>query len=232
VSAQPNRGNRIALLLVVLSAAAAAGEARVAGSNATDIDVLLRNAVEQKRVPMVVAMVADANRVVYEQALGVDKDAIFAIASMTKPVTSVAVMQLVESGRVKLDDPAATYVPELATIRVRERATLRAPKSAPTVRQLLTHTAGFAYEFLNREAADAVAKKEVPSAFGGGEGFLKAPLVFDPGTHWQYGINTDWLGRLASAAARWMHISGRRFSLPWGWRTHSSSCRQTSSDAW
>jgi CubicO group peptidase (beta-lactamase class C family) len=64
------------------------------------------------------------------------------------------------------------------------------------VRQLLTHSAGFGYEFLNKELHDYVAKGRVPSVMAGGDGFLKAPLLFDPGTRWEYGINTDWLGKL------------------------------------
>jgi CubicO group peptidase (beta-lactamase class C family) len=168
----------------------------IAQQRSATIDTLLRAAVEQKQVPMAVAMVADSRGVVYEQAVGASKDAIFAIASMTKPVTSVAVMQLVEAGRVKLDEPAATYVPELATVRVYEGGKLRAPKSPPTVHQLLTHTAGFGYEFVNRDVFELVAKKEVPTMMGGSDAFLKAPLLFDPGAQWEYGINTDWLGKL------------------------------------
>jgi CubicO group peptidase (beta-lactamase class C family) len=141
-------------------------------------------------------MVAHAQAVVYEHAVGAAKDAIFAIASMTKPVTSVAVMQLVEARRVKLDEPAATYLPELGTVRVLDGGTLRPPKTPITVRHLLTHTAGFGYEFLNRDVFELVSKKAVPSVMAGGDGFLKAPLLFDAGTRWEYGISTDWLGRL------------------------------------
>jgi CubicO group peptidase (beta-lactamase class C family) len=186
--------NRIILLASVLAAVVCTP--RAAELQSTEIDTLLRAAVEQKRVPMVVAMVADARGVIYEQATGASKDAIFAIASMTKPVTSVAVMQLVEAGRVKLDEPAATYVRELGTVRVLDRGTLRSPKTPITVRHLLSHTAGFGYEFLNRDLLALVAKKEIPSVMAGGDGFLEAPLVFDPGTRWEYGISTDWLGRL------------------------------------
>ena len=162
----------------------------------TAIDGLLRAAVDQKRVPMAVAMVVDASGQVSEHAVGASKDAIFAIASMTKPVTSVAIMQLVEAGKVKLDAPASTYAPELATVQVLDGGKLRAPKTPITVRQLLTHTSGFGYEFLNAELFGLVAKKEIPSVMAGGDGFLKAPLVVDPGVRWEYGINTDWLGRI------------------------------------
>ena len=73
---------------------------------------------------------------------------------------------------------------------------LRPQKTPITVRHLLTHTAGFGYEFLNRDLLDLVTKKEVPSVMAGGDAFLKAPLVFDAGARWEYGINTDWLGKL------------------------------------
>jgi len=196
---------KIALLAVLLAAVACASRATEPSS--AEIDTLLRAAVEQKRVPMAVAMIADARGVVYEHAAGTGKDAIFAIASMTKPITSVAVMQLVEAGQVKLDEPAATYLPELGTVRVLDGGTLRPPKSPITVRHLLTHTAGFGYEFMNRELFDLVSKKEVPSVMAGGDGFLKAPLLFDPGTRWEYGINADWLGKLVE------RVSGRSLEV-------------------
>jgi len=168
----------------------------VAQQRSSALDALLQTAVDQKRVPMTVAMVADSKGVVYEHAVGAPTNAIFAIASMTKPITSVAVMQLVEAGRVKLDEPAATYVKELANVQVFDGGALRAPHAPITVRQLLTHTSGFGYEFLNRELLTLVGKKQIPSVMAGGDGFLKAPLVSDPGTRWEYGISTDWLGRL------------------------------------
>ena len=169
---------------------------RGAQPSSAELDGLLRTAVEKKRVPMVVAMVADRRGVVYEHATGSPKDAIFAIASMTKPVTSVAVMQLVEAGRVKLDDPASNYLPELRDVRVLDGGTMRSPKGRMTVRHLLTHTSGFGYEFMHRGLFDLVAKKAIPSAMAGGDAFLGAPLVSDPGAHWEYGISTDWLGKL------------------------------------
>ena len=157
-------------------------------------------------------MVAVGDRIVYEGASGkrdttknipMTADAIFRIASMTKPVTSVAIMQLVESGRIKLDEPAATYASELSNVQVLEefdaatgKAKLRPPKTPPTVRQLLSHTSGFVYEFFDKKMQDYVATGAVPSARQGDDGFLKAPLAFDPGSRWEYGINTDWLGRL------------------------------------
>jgi len=118
-------------------------------------------------------------------------------------VTSVAVMQLVESGRVKLDEPVSTYLPELSQLQVLEefdaatgKATLRPAKAIPTVRQLLSHTSGFAYEFFDQKLHSYAATGAVPSTFKGDDGYLKAPLMFDPGSRWEYGISTDWLGKL------------------------------------
>src|SRR5437660_10310556 len=112
-------------------------------------------------------MVAVADKVTYQGTFGkrdttknirLTVDSIFRIASMTKPVTSVAVIQLVEGGRVKLDEPGATYLPELAHVQVLEgfdpgpgKGKLRPPTTPPTVRQLLTHTSGVAYEFFDPE---------------------------------------------------------------------------------
>ncbi len=176
------------------------------------IDQVLREAVDQRKLPGLVAMVASADGVIYQGASGkrdtiknipMTVDSIFRIASMTKPITSVAVMQLVESGRVKLDEPMATYLPELSQIQVLEefdastgKAKLRPPKAPPTVRQLLSHTSGFAYEFFDPQLHAYAAAGAVPSAFQGDDGFLKAPLLFDPGSRWEYGISTDWLGKL------------------------------------
>ena len=188
-----------------------------AKSSGRQIEQVLRNAVEQKKVPGVVAMVSRGDQVIYEGASGkrdgagntpMTVDSIFRIASMTKPITSVAVMQLVESGRVKLDEPAATYLPELAEVQVLDdldantgKAKLRPPKTRPTVRQLLTHTSGFVYEFFDPQMHAYVATGAVPSSSQGSDGFLKAPLLFDPGSRWEYGISTDWLGKLVERVA-------------------------------
>ena len=175
------------------------------------IDQVLGDAVNEKKVPGIVAIVFVADKVTYQGAAGMRDstknipmtvDSIFRIASMTKAITSVAVMQLVESGRVKLDEPAWTYLPELSEVQVLERfdptgkPILRTPRSIPTVRQLLTHTSGFVYEFFDEDLHRYTVSGAVPSFNDGGDGFLKAPLRFDPGSRWEYGIGIDWLGRL------------------------------------
>lgn len=183
-----------------------------ATKSSSAIDQVLREAVEEKKLPGIVAMVAVGDQITYQGASGkrdsiknipMTMDSIFHIASMTKPVTSVGVMQLVESGRVKLDEPASTYLPELSRVQVLEefdastgKAKLRPPKTPPTVRQLLTHTSGFVYEFFDAKLHAYAASGAVPPIRQGDDAFLKAPLMFDPGTQWEYGINTDWLGKL------------------------------------
>ena len=202
------RGLFVGCLIVSAGARANAGGL---GVSSPQIDQVLRKAVEERGLPGVVAMVVQGDAMVYQRAFGkqyaakgvpMATDSIFRIASMTKAVTSVAVMQLVERGRVKLDEPAGTYLPELSRVEVLEEldtngtAKLRPPKTPVTVRQLLTHTSGFGYEFFDEKLSRYVAAGGVPSIRTGDDGFLKAPLLFDPGTKWEYGISTDWLGKL------------------------------------
>jgi CubicO group peptidase (beta-lactamase class C family) len=185
---------RLALALAVVFCAVSAPSA--ARRSTAEIDKVLQSDVDQKLVPGLVAMAATSDGVVYQKAIVIPKDAIFAIASMTKPVTSVAIMQLVEAGKIKLDEPAATYAPELKDVQVLDNGILRPPKTPPTMRQLLSHTSGFAYEFMNPAIRDYVAAGKLKSMALGNDQFLKAPLVFDPGTRWEYGISSDWLGRI------------------------------------
>ena len=186
-----------------LALAVAAG---VAGAqNGAAIDTVLRAAVERQDVPGVVALVTDRNRVLYQGAFGVadvstgrplSTDALFRIASMTKPVTSLALMQLVEQGKLSLDDPADKYLPELAGLKVFEsfdKATgeykLRPATRRPTVRQFLTHTSGLAYPFTSETWRDFKPKAGETYPFGG-------PLIFEPGERWHYSTSTDVVGRL------------------------------------
>lgn len=157
-------------------------------------------------------MAATSERIIYQGAFGkryvgagedMTVDSVFRIASMTKPITSVAAMQLVEEGALTLDAPVSKYIPSFAELQVLEgfdevtqEPQLRLAPTPVTVRHLLTHTAGFGYETFNPLLRDVVAVGLVPSIDAGHDGFLQAPLVFDPGDRWHYGINTDWLGRL------------------------------------
>jgi methyl acetate hydrolase len=190
---------------------ALAGTASAQDSPAsTALDTSLRGAVESKDVPGVVALITDRERVLYQGAFGVadvatgrplTSDALFRIASMTKPVTSVALMQLVEQGRLGLNDPAEKYLPELAGLQVFESfdaatgAYRLRPASRPaTVKHFLTHTSGLAYPFTSTIWRDFKPCAGETYPFGG-------PLLFDPGERWHYSTSTDVVGRLVEVVS-------------------------------
>ncbi len=179
------------------------------------IDSVLQAAVDAGDVPCVVAMAADANGPIYEGAAGpravgasepATPDTMFRIASMTKMVATTAALQLVERGELDLDAPVDRYLPEFAGLQVLDgfdgdTPRLRAPATRATVHHLVTHTSGLAYWFFN---ADIVRWEEVtgtPNVLSGSKAVFAAPLVADPGTQYEYGINTDWLGRVVEAAS-------------------------------
>jgi methyl acetate hydrolase len=189
----------------------AAGPARAQNSPAgAAIDAALSAAVERKDVPGVVALITDRRRVLYQGAFGVadvstgralTADAAFRIASMTKPITSLAAMQLIEQGRFGLDDPVEKHLPEFANLKVFESfdpATgayrLRAASRPPTVRHVLTHTSGLGYPFTSATLRDFKPQGGEKYPFGG-------PLLFDPGERWLYGTSTDVVGRLVEKAS-------------------------------
>ena len=173
------------------------------------VDDVLLTAVSERDVFDVVALAVNRDGVIYRGAFGdsedgeappIRADAVFRIASMTKPLTSVAAMQLVERGAIALDEPAMTYLPELGRAQVldqfdAEQGTyaLRPPSSPITVRQLLTHTAGFGYAFTSDTLRDFAPLNREPDLVG--------PLLFDPGTSWWYGTNTGWVGRLVETVS-------------------------------
>jgi methyl acetate hydrolase len=189
----------------------AAGPARAQNSPAgAAIDAALSAAVERKDVPGVVALITDRRRVLYQGAFGLadvstgralTADAVFRIASMTKPITSLAAMQLIEQGRFGLDDPVEKHLPEFANLKVFESfdpATgayrLRAASRPPTVRHVLTHTSGLGYPFTSATLRDFKPQGGEKYPFGG-------PLLFDPGERWLYGTSTDVVGKLVEKAS-------------------------------
>ena len=180
------------------------------------IDATLSRAAEAKEVPGVVALAATDTGVLYEGAFGLrdvvdgpamTRDSVFRIASMTKAVTSVAALQLVEQGKLQLDEPIGKVLPELAAPQVLEgfdssgAPRLRPAKRPITLRHLLTHTAGFGYEVWDPDLIHYVKVTGIPSILTGKLAALHLPLVFDPGERWEYGINIDWVGRAVEAAA-------------------------------
>ena len=141
--------------------------------------------------------------------LPIEPDTIYRIFSMTKPVTALAAMMLVEQGEMLLTDPISRWLPEFANPRVYVGGSDLAPTTVPAaepirVRHLLTHTAGFAYAFLRAHPVAMMYRNAGLDEFTGKVGTLaemseqwgSMPLVFEPGTEWQYSIASDVLGRL------------------------------------
>ncbi|EPQ32417.1 uncharacterized protein PFL1_00613 [Pseudozyma flocculosa PF-1] len=125
----------------------------------------------------------------------------FWIASCTKLVTVIALLQLVEQGKVDLDSPADKYVPGITKLQVIEAdGSLRPPKRQPTVRELASHTSGQTYPFFN-EAVDAYCAKNGIDAFGCAKSSIEAPMIADPGTRWEYGSSIDWCGQIVEAVS-------------------------------
>ena len=192
------------------------GRAAAQGPQSRQIDAVLRRAVDAKEVPGVVAMAVNDRGVIYEGAFGTRNlaqgpemtlDTIFRIASMTKAVTSVAAMQLVEQGKLQLEEPIGNVLPELSAPQVLEgfddagAPRLRPAKRPITLRHLLTHTAGFGYEFDDANLVRYVKTTNTPQTSTGKLASLRLPLAFDPGERWEYGINIDWVGRAVEAAS-------------------------------
>ncbi len=182
----------------------------------SEIDRILRDATEAGTVPGVVAMAATRDGIVYQGAFGrraiadgppMTLDTVFRMASMTKAVTATAAMQLVEQGRLSLDAPVGDVAPGLAAPQVLEgfdaggKPMLRPARGTITLRQLLTHTAGFGYDTWNADLLRYHREMGLPPARTGKLASLGAPLTFDPGTRWQYGISIDWAGRMVEAVS-------------------------------
>ncbi len=179
------------------------------------LDALLASAVADGTVPNIVAVAADRNGVIYEGSAGPRKtgeapevglDTVFWIASMTKMLTTVAALQLREAGKLDFTAPVAQYLPEWDKLQVLEgfdgdTPRLRAPRSIATVAHLVTHTSGLTYWFWN---ADMVRYEELtgqPNVVSGLSAALQAPLIADPGAKFEYGSNTDFLGRAVEEAS-------------------------------
>jgi CubicO group peptidase (beta-lactamase class C family) len=134
-------------------------------------------------------------------------DTVVWIASMTKAITATAAMQLVERGKLVLERPAGDVIPQLGAAKVLEgfdaagMPRLRAPKRPITLRHLLTHTAGFAYEIWNPSIAQFQQATGTPGITTCTNAALGTPLVFDPGDKWEYGINIDWVGKMVEATS-------------------------------
>lgn len=184
------------------------------GATAAGIEQPLRASLQQHKIPMAVAMACTSSKTTYSGAFGkrdlasgvdLTLDSIFGIASMTKPVTSVAAMQLVERGKLKLDEPASTYIKELGSLQVLHgfdaagKPILKPATKPVTLRTLLTHTSGFAYDtwFPDMLRWEKATGTTLPL----GTVAPLTPLMFEPGSRWQYGTSADWSGRLVETVS-------------------------------
>ena len=187
--------------------------------NQAQIDQLLSQKCDAKELPGVVAMAANSKEVIYQGAYGkrdlskddaMTVDSVFWIASMTKAITAAGAMQLVEQGKLSLNAPIGTVLPDLAAPQVLEgfdakgEPKLRPAKNPITLRHLMTHTAGFCYDLWNGEMVKYLEKTGLPGITTCKNDALKTPIMSDPGTRWEYGTNIDFVGKAVEA------VSGKR----------------------
>ncbi len=182
----------------------------------TNADAVLRSAIAAGDVPGVAAAVTTADGTIYESAYGVriqgqptpmSADTVMWIASMTKPVVGACAMQLVEQGKLSLDEPAGKVIPHLGQVQVLTgwdaagKPLTRPPKTPITLRRLLTHTSGYVYDIWDPEMARYHKTMDIPRAGSGKNLALTIPLAFDPGQKWEYGIGIDWAGKMIEAVS-------------------------------
>jgi len=180
------------------------------------IDAVLKHGIARGDAAGVAAVVANREGLIYEGAFGertlgsgvaMTPDTVGWIASMTKAITSVAAVQCVERGLLKLDAPAKNVCPELGKVGVLTgfdgsgNPITRPPKRDITLRQLLTHSAGFSYDIWNTDMQKVQAALGIPSVTECKNKALTLPLLFDPGEAWEYGINIDWAGKMIEAVS-------------------------------
>jgi CubicO group peptidase (beta-lactamase class C family) len=173
--------------------------------------------IDDKRIAGAVTLVARHGKVAWFKAQGMaDRenskpmrtDAMFRICSMSKPITSLAAMMLYEEGRFLLDDPVSKYLPEFKNPKVFVKPAHGDPYTIPatkeiTIRDLLRHTSGITYQW-QEELGPLYQKGNVPSGILQFDGTVAdmtknlaaQPLLFNPGEHWEYGLNIDVIGRL------------------------------------
>jgi CubicO group peptidase (beta-lactamase class C family) len=202
----------------------ALAESRFSAAGLTRVGDYFRNEVATGKIPGAVVLIQQHGKPVYLETFGLrdpatqtpmTKDAIFRLYSMSKPVTSVAVMMLVDDGKIALDDPLSKYIPAFADVKVgverkgedgRPMLGLEAPQRPITIEDLLRHTSGITYGFYGDSP---VRKLYMSSALFEGdfdnaqftERLARLPLAEQPETQWDYGHSTDVLGRVVEVVS-------------------------------
>ncbi|MET0168305.1 MAG: serine hydrolase domain-containing protein [Vicinamibacterales bacterium] len=198
---------RLACLLPLLFVASISAAPSLPQQGAAALSTFLKTVTDRGDVPGVVVAVVGKDGILYHEAFGrsrtlsnapMARDTIFNMASMTKPVTSVAIMMLVDEGKLKLDDDVATYLPKyknplvISTFNEADATYETRPAKRPiTIRHLLTHTSGIGYAVGSSMVTKIVAKTKKSE--------LDLPLQFDPGESWAYGPSTRVLGDVVEA---------------------------------
>ena len=198
---------RLVLLFPLLFVAVTFAAPSITPQSTAALSTFLKSATDRGDVPGVVVAVVDKDGVLYNEAFGVSstltrkpmaKDTIFNMASMTKPITSAAIMMLVDEGKLKLDDEVAKYLPKYKDPLVISKFNdadasyeTRPAKRPITIRHLLTHTSGIGYGFASPMLTKIMQKT--------GKTELDLPLLFDPGESWAYGASTRVLGSVVEA---------------------------------
>ena len=177
----------------------------------------MQSFIDAERTAGIMTLVARDGEIVHWDAHGwrvrdedpLEPNDIFRIYSMTKPVTSVAAMILVEEGRLSLDDPLSNVIPSFADVQVHDDGGLRAPSRPIRIRDLLSHTSGLTYGIFGNTPVDSLYRRTMNALDMGGEADLKErietlatlPLIDDPGDRWNYSMSTDVLGRVVEVAS-------------------------------
>jgi CubicO group peptidase (beta-lactamase class C family) len=229
IAPQKRLGTFLAAWIVLFAATTATAQQPVtttAGFRPGGLSALnarLRGAVDRKEMAGAVVLLMRDGKVGVLEAIGqrdegvpMTTDTIFRIASMSKPVTSVAALMLIDEGKLALDDPVSKFIPEFKDARVlvpgsSEKGKLETKPAAGemTVRHLLTHTSGLTYRFFGGELGNLYAKAGVSDGLTQSEGtneenakkIASLPLLFSPGTSWNYSLSTDVLGRVVEVAS-------------------------------
>ena len=190
-----------------------------------NIDEVIKRLTDEGKIPGAAALVAKDGKIVYqtsygfqdvEERLTMDTTDIFRIASMTKPIVSVAVLQLYEDEKLELEDPVSKYIssfsnPQVITKYNEEDTTWLAEKASReiTIHDLLTHTSGISYGFMDPRFSAIYSKYNIPDLTVASDrtigevvdSLAKAPLLHEPGEKFSYGLNTDVLGRVVEVAS-------------------------------
>lgn len=181
-----------------------------------EIRPVLQEYVDKEHLPGFLTVIAHKGKIVHFETIGmrdvenekpVEPDTLFRIYSMSKPITSVAVMILFDDGKLKLDDPVEKFIPAFKDMKVfnQEQTETHVAKTKMTVKHLLTHTSGLTYGWGNKPVDKLYGKLKIfqndTTLAEMAEKLADIPLVHEPGTKWNYGVSTDLLGYLVEVVS-------------------------------